>query len=283
MKQAPIIYYQGEPGAFSEEAVKRHWPEAVPQGLPSFADVVARLVESPANVGLLPIENAYAGTVYDVLDLMIQHQELAIWAEVVLRVELALIGLPGMTLDQVKKVRSHPQALMQSRGYWQARGWTMEVASDTAGSARELSQFRWPGVAAIASPQAAREYGLEILVNSIQDHPDNRTRFWLVAQREPDWRLQNLTVIGHKTSIVFDTFNAPGSLVRALLPFANRNVNLSKVDSRPRPHHAFAFQFWIDCEGSVETDRPLAEAVEELGQVTERYRILGSYGVLKLS
>lgn len=275
------IYFQGEPGAFSEAAVKSHWPWARALGLPSFAEVVQQLLADPEEVALLPIENAYAGTVYDVLDLLIEHSEISIWAEVVQPVQLALLGLEGMRVEDVRRVRSHPQALMQSRGYWQSRGWQMEVGSDTAGSARELSQYRWPGVAAIAGPHVAKDYGLTILVNGIQDNPDNRTRFWLVAQKPLDWAPEGLEVRGYKTSIVFDAMNQPGSLSRALVPFTDRNVNLSKVESRPRPHQPFSFQFWVDCEGFL---APLGSsfqsAIEAIAEATERHRILGNYPVL---
>lgn len=278
---APQIFFQGEPGAFSEAAVLNHWPVAEPVGLPTFADVFARLLESVDHVGLLPIENAYAGTVYDVLDLLIQHPELSIWAEVVQPVELALLGLPGMTIDEVRRVRSHPQALMQSRGYWQSRGWQMEVGSDTAGSARELVQHRWPGVAAIAGPHVAEEYGLKILENGIQDHPDNRTRFWLISGRRPEKLWSGLTAGHAKTSLVFDTVNTPGSLVQALMPFAASNLNLTKIESRPRPHHPFAVRFWIDCESELDSPDLISRVVPEFQGATEWYRILGRYPIYR--
>lgn len=275
------IYFQGEPGAFSEAAIKNHWPWASALGLPVFPEVMDRILADPHEVALLPIENAYAGTVYDVLDLMIRHDRVSIWAEVVQPVQLALLGLEGMRVEDVRRVRSHPMALMQSRAYWQSRGWQMEVATDTAGSARELSQHRWPGTAAIAAPHVARDYGLTILVDGIQDHPDNRTRFWLVAQNPPEWAQEGLEVKGYKTSIVFDALNQPGSLSRALVPFTERNVNLSKVESRPRPGQPFSFQFWVDCEGFLAPPgSSFQSTIEAIAAATERHRILGNYPVL---
>ncbi len=276
----PKIYFQGEPGAFSEAAVLNHWPAAEPVGLPTFAAVFRQLTEDIEHVGLLPIENAYAGTVVDVLDLLIQHPELSIWAEVVQPIALALLGLPGMRLEDVHRVRSHPQALMQSRGYWQARGWQMEVASDTAGSARELAQHRWPGVAAIAGPHVAAEYGLAILENGIQDHADNRTRFWMISGRRPTSLAIGLTVSLAKTSLVFDTANTPGSLLRALQPFADAGINLTKIESRPRPHHPFGFRFWIDCEGASDSPELISQVIPQFRASTEWYRILGRYPLL---
>ncbi len=278
---APKIYFQGEPGAFSEAAVLNHWPAAEPVGLPSFAAVFKRLVEDPEVVGLLPIENAYAGTVHDVFDLLIAHPELSVWAEVVQSVDLALLAVPGMAMSEVRRVRSHPQALMQSRGYWQSRGWQMEVGSDTAGSARELIQHRWPGVAAIAGPHVAEEYGLVILENGIQDHPDNRTRFWMISGRRPSRLAVGLTATRAKTSIVFDTANTPGSLVRALLPFSAAEINLTKIESRPRPHHPFAFRFWIDCEGELDSPDVISRVIPQIRTTTEWHRILGRYPLLQ--
>lgn len=278
---APKIFFQGEPGAFSEAAVINHWPAAEPVGLPSFAQVFQKLSEDPETVGLLPIENAYAGTVHDVLDLIIQHAELSIWAEVVQPVELALLGLPGMHKSDVRRVRSHPQALMQSRGYWQSQGWQMELGSDTAGSARELLQHRWPGVAAIAGPHVAEEYGLVVLESRIQDHPDNRTRFWLISGRRPPRLWPGLSATRAKTSLVFDTVNTPGSLVLALSPFSDAQVNLTKIESRPRPHHPFAFRFWIDCEGELDSPDVISRVIPQFRQTTEWHRILGRYPLLQ--
>lgn len=277
MRPDRVIYYQGEPGAFSEAAILGHWPAALPSGLPTFDRVVDQLNQDPEAVALLPIENAYRGPVYDVLDLLSRAETLTIRAEVLQPVELALIGLPGQRIDDVRTVRSHPQALMQSRGFWQPRGWQMEVALDTAGSARELKEFRWPGVAAIASPRAAEIYGLPILAHGIQDHSDNRTRFWLVSARPVT--LGDLAETGYKMSVVFDLPEAPGSLYRVLEVFSHRyGLNLTKIESRPRPGVPFAFRFWLDIEGTAEI---LVRAMDDARARMDWYRILGQYPVVR--
>ncbi|CAB1128323.1 Prephenate dehydratase [Candidatus Hydrogenisulfobacillus filiaventi] len=277
------IWFQGEPGAFSEAALRRLAPEAEPVGLPTFFAVFEALDRDPEGVALLPIENAYAGTVVDVLNGLVADARLAVRLETSHRVELALMGPPGLRLEEVRRVRSHPQALMQSRGFWSARGWQMEVASDTAGSARELAEARWPGVAAIAARSAAERYGLEVLVDHIEDHDDNRTRFWLVTRAGAHPGLaeawagaDGLPVVGWKTAVVFDAPNLPGSLMRALQPFAERGINLSKIQSLPRPHVPFAFRFWIDCE-----ERDLSPVLPDFAARVEGYRILGSFPVVR--
>ncbi len=272
MSRLNTILYQGEPGSFSEAAILSHWPQARAVGLPSFGEVVDALQEDSGAVGLLPIENAYRGPVYDVLDLLTSGQHLLdIRAEVVQPVELALLAQKGTELTDVRLVRSHPQALMQSRGFWQARGWQGEPALDTAGSARELAESNRPGGAAIASRRAGSLYGLEVLAEGIHDHPDNRTRFWLVSQMPVGFSASPLGL--YKTSVVFDVPNVPGSLVRVLTHFSQWGLNLNKVESRPRPGVPFAFRFWIDVAGRPEQlESVVGQAVAEM----EWHRVLGA-------
>lgn len=274
------MYFQGEPGAFSEAAVLRYFPEYEPFGLASFGAVFQALEDDPAAVALLPIENAYRGTVYEVLDLL-SASALSVWAEVVQPVTLALLGLPGQELAKIRRVRSHPQALMQSRKYWESRGWTAEPALDTAGSAHELLQNRWPDVAAIAGPRVAGIYGLEILDAPIEDHPDNRTRFWLISSRPGP--LPAAAIEGLKASLVFDLPNRPGSLVKALLAFSEKDFNLTKVESRPRPGRPFEFRFWLDVVFGEEQQPVLLEVLRGLSTQLEWHRWLGIYPVARYS
>ncbi|MDA8193067.1 MAG: ACT domain-containing protein [Thermaerobacter sp.] len=271
-----MIYFQGEPGAFSEAAVVRYFPDAEPSGQESFDAVFRRLAAEPGAMGLLPIENAYRGTVYDVLDLL-TGSDLTIWAEVVQPVTLALLGLPGQRLSDIRRVRSHPQALMQSRSYWQGQGWHAEPALDTAGSAKDLARHRWPEVGAIASPRSADIYGLVVLAAPIEDHADNRTRFWLLRDRpgpEPTWEVEGL-----KASLVFDAPDTPGSLVRVLEVFSRRSINLSKVETRPRPGHPFGFRFWLDAVVAPDQRARLEQAMTEAIALVDWHRVLGYYPV----
>ncbi len=271
MSDGTNIYYQGEPGCFSEAAILSHWPQARAVARASFEEVVSTLTDHPQAIGLLPIENAYRGPVYDVLDLLTKAVvPLGVRAEVVQPVRLALLTRPETRLEDVLVVRSHPQALMQSRGYWSIRGWRAEPTLDTAGSARELAENGAPGVAAIASPWAASLYGLNVLADNIHDHKDNRTRFWLVSQTSRGGFQSPLGI--YKTSMIFDVPNVPGSLVKVLNHFSRYELNMNKVESRPRPGVPFAFRFWVDISGEPER---VAQALADASYETEWMRILG--------
>ncbi len=268
-----LIYYQGVPGAFSEAAILSHWPQAQPQGCPTFAETFQAILDHPQGIGLLPIENAYRGPVFDVLDLL-TASPLSIRAEAVQPVELALMAYGHSDLDRIKKVRSHPQALMQSQKFWREHGLSMEVALDTAGSAKELVELKREDIGAIASPRAAEIYGLNIVYHGIQDHTDNRTRFWLLS-RHPISLSSPLKRT--KTSMIFDLPDQPGTLVDYLLVYKNFELNLSKVETRPRPGAPFAYRFWIDVVGERDkVDQAWAKGLSSL----EWERRLGTYPVL---
>ena len=270
------MYYQGEPGAFSEAAVRHYFPGQEPRPTASFEEAFLHLTEDANAYGLLPIENAYRGPVTEVWDRLVEQPELTIWGEVVQPVHLALMARPGESLESIHTVRSHPQALMQSRGFWQPRRYRSEPALDTAGSARELAEFGWSGVAAIASPAAASRYGLNILAEPIEDYPDNRTRFWLLAQRQPP-----LTPAGNaetmKATLAFDIPHQPGSLSRVLGVFAEYNLDLTKIESRPRPGYPFEFRFWVDLALRDGDAAGLFEALARVQQDVLFYRFLGYY------
>lgn len=269
------MYFQGESGAFSEAAIQHNFLTEDPEGLASFEAVYNRLSEDPDATALLPIENAYRGTVTEVWDRLVEHDRLHVWAEVVEPVPLALMAPDGETLETIQRVRSHPQALMQSRGYWALRGWVAEPALDTAGSAREVAEHRWPGVAAIANPAAAQRYGLRILAQPLEDYPDNRTRFWLIAQRRPVWTPRS--VIATKATLAIDLAHKPGTLSYVLDIFSRRHINLTKIESRPRPGFPFEFRFWIDVAFRGEDEDELGQALTEVQAETLFYRCLGRY------
>lgn len=270
------MFYQGEPGAFSESAIRHYFPGEETRGMASFEAVFTRLAEDSHAYSLLPIENAYRGSVTEVWDRLVDSPALTIWAEVVEPVHLALMAHPGETLETIRRVRSHPQALMQSRGFWQPRGYQADPALDTAGSARELADHRWPGVAAIASPRAAVQYGLKILQEPVEDYPDNRTRFWLLSQRQPPVMPAGLPK-DHKVTLAFDIAHEPGSLVGVLDILAQCALDLTKIESRPRPGYPFEFRFWIDAALAHASPAEAFDALASVRQAVLFHRLLGFY------
>ncbi len=242
-------------------------------GFRTFKDVFKALSDHDQAVALLPIENAYRGPVYDVLDLLTVSPA-SIWAEAVQPVELALMAYGHDDISRIRRVRSHHQALMQSQAFCEEHGFTVEVALDTAGSAEELLDSKEEDLGVIASPRAAGIYGLRIVRNGIQDHAGNRTRFWLLSQSAID---VSSPLNKTKATVIFDVPDKPGALVSYLELYRRTELNLSKVESRPRPGTSFAYRFWIDVVGSPDL---LDEVWHEGNDLVEWSRRLGVYPVL---
>lgn len=261
--------YQGEPGAFSEQAVRTLLPEAEPVPHRTFGSVFEAVVSGDLRYGVVPIENSQAGSINDTYDLLARHH-LWIGGEVSVRVDQALLALPGTRLEDVRRVSSHPQALAQSAEFLAALDAEVVPEYDTAGAARRIAEQRLAGEAAVASERAAELYGLEVLARRIQTHGENHTRFVAIAVDrtplgEPD-----------KTSLVFGVGHRPGALYRSLRPFAERDLNLSKLESRPLGDSPWRYRFYLDVE-AADTDPALIEALAELERETSFVRVLGSY------
>ncbi len=218
---------------------------------------------------MLPIENSLAGSIHRNYDLLIRH-ELHIVGEEYLRVRHCLIGLPGTQISQIKTVISHPQALAQCEHSLKALQVQVETGYDTAGSVKEVAQRRDPTLAAIASTLAAATYGMQVLQEGIEDDEANFTRFLAVAS-QPVVPAENA-----KTSIVFSLHNMPGAMFKALSVFALRDIDLTKLESRPDFGRPWEYLFYIDFSGST-TDPQTAHALENLSEFAPFLRILGSY------
>ena len=271
---ASPIAYAGEPGAFAEDAVVVAFGESAPR-LPfgGFREVFEAVTSGVAASGVVPIENLVNGSVREVYDLLLEH-ELQITAEVVVPVDLCLAALPGRTLDDIERVYSHIQALGQAERFLRSRPWTLLTTYNTAGAGKYVRDQGDRGAAAVLSRRAGDAYGLEVLADSIQDVPDNRTRFLVVgpAGPAPDPGVGQ----AFKTTIAFGVRNEPGTLLAALRVFAGRSINLSKLESRPSRSAAWEYVFWADLD--AHRDEPeCAAALEKLTSVATMVRVLGTY------
>jgi arogenate/prephenate dehydratase len=262
--------FQGEPGAFSEAAAARLGPAADTLPCREFEDVFAAVTSGAASHGVLPIENSVGGSIHRNYDLLSEH-ELPIVGEVELRVEHTLAALPGVPLEAIRRVYSHPQALAQCERFLRSlEGVDIVATYDTAGSARMIQEGQLRDTAAIASRRAAEIFGLSVLREGVQDFDSNITRFIVIA-REP-------LPLGapDKTSLVFALPNAPGALFKALSVFALRDIDLAKLESRPIRGKPWEYLFYADLNASREEPR-CARAIEHLGEFASFLRLLGSY------
>lgn len=270
------VAFQGENGAYSETAIFEHYPgkvETVP--LPSFEDIFSKVTAGECEYGFIPIENSVAGSIHRNYDLLLQHQ-LHVVGEHSLRVSHCLIGPPGTDLSQVRKVISHPQALAQCDGFLRSlEGVQIEPVYDTAGSVKIARDTGDPTVAAIASHRAAGIYGMNILAENIEDNPNNFTRFLIIAP-QPVHPTKDA-----KTSIVFALKNRAGVLFKAISVFALRDIDLTKMESRPLVGKVWEYFFYIDLAGSDEEPN-VRNALANLTEYASFLRILGSYPRFRL-
>jgi prephenate dehydratase len=271
--------YQGEPGAFSEEAVLGFFGEdrervAVPTWRAVFDDVA----DGSADRGVIAIESSLAGTIRETYDLLAEFydRDVRIVGEVAVPVRLALLALPGETLDAIDRVYSHAQALAQADAFLRSRDWEVMTTYNTAGAARMIAERHERGAAAIASRRVAALYGLEILANDIQAGDENRTRFAVLARVADGTPAADERDVPYRTTLVFAVRNVPGSLVRCLGAFAARGVNLSSLESRPARRARWEYVFWVDIDAAVD-DPACAAALDDLRAETEMVRVLGSY------
>src|SRR5215204_1664496 len=238
------IAFQGEPGAYSEQAVFNYFGEVETKPCESFDMVFDSVVSNACEYGLIPIENSLAGSIHQNYDLLLRH-DLHIVGEYPLRVQHCLIALPGVKKEDIKKAISHPQALGQCAAYLRGLGVKAESAYDTAGSVKMLKESGERDTAAIASRRAAELYGMQILEEGIEDNPENFTRF-LAIQHEEFIPREDPHQDLAKTSIVFTLKNQPGSLFKAMSVFALRDIDLTKIESRPLQGKPWEYLFYID-------------------------------------
>ncbi|HZT88563.1 MAG TPA: prephenate dehydratase [Stellaceae bacterium] len=265
------IAFQGAPGAYSDLACRRVFPEMTTLPCAAFEDAFAAVRDGRAALAMIPIENSVAGRVADIHHLM-PDSGLHIIGEHFERVNHFLLGVPGATLDSVRIVRSHVHALSQCRILIRELGLTPVVAADTAGAAAELAERRDPTVAAIASELAGKIYGLVTLKENIEDAEHNTTRFLVMSPR-PRTPAPGAPCV---TTFVFNVRNVPAALYKALGGFATNGVNMTKLESYMVGGRFSATQFYADVEGHPE-ERPLKLALEELAFFSTEVKVLGVY------
>ena len=276
-----VVAYQGEPGAFGEEAVVGFFGDGVtPAPMPTFVAVCAAVESGETDAGVLPLENSLAGTVGDALDALAVGS-LRVVGELLLPIRHQLLVLPGVALEAIVRVSSHWQALAQCERFLAGRGWDVVPAADTAGAARELGSSGDRYAAAIASARAAERYGLEIVAADIQDSDHNMTRFAVLVPSDGAALIEPggpLAPRGgsRETLITFETGHRPGDLVRALTVLADAGINLSRIESRPSGEGPWRYRFLVQVSGDEERD-PLRGALSALHEHTRSMRVLGSF------
>jgi len=265
------VAFQGERGAFSETAVSTLiGGRFTPVPCPTFEDVFASVAKCRADRAVIPIENSLAGSVIANYDLLVRHS-LHIIGESQLRVVHCLMAKPEAERRRIVQVYSHPVALEQCRRFLRRYRRMKPIPYyDTAGAARLVAESDDDNIAAIAGPLAAAAYGLRILRRSIEDDPTNSTRFLLLARRRSEVRGRA------KTSLVFALPHEPGALFKALSVFALRDINLTKLESRPSRSRRWTYHFHVDIEGNA-NDKNIRNALSHLQETAPFLKVLGSY------
>jgi prephenate dehydratase len=264
-----VVAYQGEAGAYAEAGAVALFADAEHQPLPSIRAVFESVEVGRAYWGIVPMDNSQAGSINETYDLFLRHG-LHLVAETIVRVDHCLLALPGTSIDDIREVISHPQAIAQSEEFLSALQATVRAEYNTAGAAKQIEERQLQHTAAIASRRAAELYGLEVLAEGIQTYPDNHTRFGALSRNPTPLEAPN------KSSLVFGVGHVPGSLYRCLGALAERHLNLTKLESRPRPGRPWEYVFYADVESAAESPT-MIDALGELSQHATFTRVLGTY------
>ncbi|HEY2896597.1 MAG TPA: prephenate dehydratase [Gemmatimonadaceae bacterium] len=266
------IAFQGELGAFSEEAIRNLDAHAIPVPCREFIDVALAVESGEVDAGMLPIENTLAGSVVGSYDALTACESLHVTSETIVEIHHCVLAPRGASLATLATIESHPVALAQCTRWLRSHpAITARAAYDTAGAARDVAQRSDARSAAIAARGAAARYDLEILAANIEDRSDNQTRFLMIARapRAPD------RAVAARTALLITTPNVPGALLRVLEPLAANEINMSKLESRPadEPWH---YRFFLELDHPA-ADPSLATALDQLRGATESLRVLGTY------
>lgn len=267
-----VVSYQGEPGAFSSQAALQVFPDCELLPCATFEDALSAVSDGTARYGMIPIDNSIAGRVADIHHLL-PRSGLHIIGEHFLPIRFHLMATKGATLATIQTVQSHIHALGQCRKIIRKLGLKAEVAADTAGSARQVAEANDMTRAAIAPRIAAEVYGLDILMEDIEDEKHNTTRF-VVLSKYPEYARQGAgrTV----TTLMFRVRNIPAALYKAMGGFATNGINMTKLESYMVDGHFSATMFYADVEGHPD-DPALRRALDELSYFSKEMKIMGVY------
>lgn len=273
MKSNPVGF-QGEIGSYSEEAVRKYFQgKASTFAYKTLHDLFQAIENNEIEQALVPIENSLEGSVTEAYDLLLRST-VKVNGEIILRIVHSLIGHTGVRKEDIRRVYSHPQALAQCRRYLRILRVETIATYDTAGSVKMLKGKKESDSAAIASRAAAETYGMDVIEEGIQDEESNYTRFFLLSRHEAEPTGED------KTSIIFSASHVPGSLYKALEEFANRGINLTKIESRPTRQKPWEYFFFLDFEGH-KNDKNCREVLETISKRTDFLKIIGSYPRVK--
>lgn len=269
------IAIQGARYAFSEMAARQFFSDDIEiVSCRAFDDVFDSVVNKESTFGVIPIENSLTGSIHRVYDLLLAH-DLILVGEVTMRIEQHLIAHPGVALEDIRVIYSHPQALEQSRNFLLSLKNVEAVASyDTAGSVKMIRDENMRDAAAIGSRWAAEDYGMQILKEEIEDIPENYTRFYVLSREPRTFGEAN------KTSIVFSLKSIPGALYKCLSVFALRDIDLLRIESRPLRGRPWEYIFYLDFTGNMHEER-CQNAIRHLEEITTQLKVLGSYPAAK--
>ena len=268
--QGVEVAFQGEVGAYTEEAAFRFFGAAIQSRPLEKLEEVFKIVErGEVQFGVVPIENSLEGSISRVYDLLL-GSNLKVRGEIELRVIHCLVAGPEAGLDTIRRIYSHPQALGQCRSFLKHLNCELIPTYNTAASVRMVEEEGGTDSAAIASARAAEIYGMKILAQEIEDNPNNFTRFFILSREDSPPSGND------KTSIVFSTKDRPGALYESLKEFASRKINLTKLESRPTRQKPWEYNFYLDFEGH-RADKAAREALEGLERSSIFVKVLGSY------
>ncbi|MDD6628317.1 MAG: prephenate dehydratase [Lachnospiraceae bacterium] len=265
------VVFQGAEGAYSQMAMMKYFGEQVNCfHVDTFRDAMCAIEEGSADFAVLPIENSTAGIVNEIYDLLVEFENYIV-GEQIIKIEHCLMGLPGTDFEQIRTVYSHPQSLMQSARYLNEHDtWRQISMQNNAFAARKVSQDGDKSQVAIASEQAAKIYGLDILERGVNQSETNSTRFIIVTNQKIFLKDAN------KVSICLEVSHESGSLYHMLSHFIYNNLNMTKIESRPIEERNWEYRFFIDFEGNL-ADSAVKNALRGLRDESRSMKILGNY------